>query len=93
MKSEEWIKVLIQSPLGGVVDVATLDELIATGDSYEMYLANCGRVGSDCYKIIVQNEPQLLANIRLGRLKREGVFGDDSETSAARNDEKAAAVE
>jgi hypothetical protein len=69
---EEAVRVGIQDRLGEVVQTVSLDDLVATGDSYQLYLMNEGRVGSSEYELIVQAEGQIAEKIKLGRLKRQG---------------------
>ena len=72
MKNEKTIQVGIRDQLGEIVYVAPLDELISTGDSYQLYLMNGGRIGSTEYELTIEAEGQIPEKIRLGRLKREG---------------------
>jgi hypothetical protein len=73
MKTEQQLKVGIRDRLGDIVATVSLDDLISTGDSYQLYLMNGGRIGSSEYELTVENEEQLAEKIRLGQLKREGV--------------------
>lgn len=68
----ETVRVGIQDRFGEIRDTVSLDDLVATGDSYQLHLMNGGRVGSSEYELIVQAEGQLAEKLRLGRLKREG---------------------
>lgn len=57
--------------LGDIRNTVTLDDLVATGDSYELFLFNAGRLGSTNFELVVQGEEQITEKIRLGRLKRK----------------------
>ena len=70
---EETVRVEIQDRSGNMVRTVSLDDLVATGDSYQLYLMNDGTIGSSEYELLVQGEDQMAEKIRLGRLKREGV--------------------
>jgi len=72
MKNEKTIQVGIRDQLGEIVKTVPLDDLIATGDSYQLYLMNQGRIGSTDYELSIEAEGQIPEKIRLGRLKREG---------------------
>ena len=72
MKAEAAVPVCIQDGFCEVIGTVSLDDLVATGDSYQIYLMNAGRVGSNEYELIVQAEGQLAEKLRLGRLKRRG---------------------
>ena len=69
---QEAIRVGIQDRFGDVIETVSLDDLVATGDSYQIYLMNEGKVGSNQYELIVQGEGQIVKKIKLGQLKREG---------------------
>jgi len=69
---EERVRVGVQDRLGEVIGTVSLDDLVATGDSYQMYLMNGGRIGSSEYELMVQAEGQLAEKVRLGRLRRQG---------------------
>ena len=71
MKNEKTIQVGIRDQLGEIMKIVSLDDLIATGDSYLLYLMNEGRVGSSEYELTVEAEGQIPEKIRLGRLKRQ----------------------
>ena len=73
MKEEETIRVGIQDQFGEIQNTVSLDDLVATGDSYSIYLMNEGRIGSSEYELIVQAEGQIAEKVRLGRLERKGV--------------------
>jgi hypothetical protein len=72
MKEEETVRIGIQDQFGEIRSTVSLDDLVATGDSYQLYLSNEGKIGSSDYELIVQAEGQLAEKIRLGRLKRQG---------------------
>jgi hypothetical protein len=62
--------------LGEIRHTVSLADLVGTGDAYQIYLMNYGRIGSAEYELIVQAEPQLAEKIRLGRLKRKANSSD-----------------
>jgi hypothetical protein len=73
MKKEETVRVGIQDRLGDIRATVSLADLVATGDNYQLYLMNEGKIGSSDYELLVQGEDQMAEKIRLGRLKREEV--------------------
>ena len=70
MNPEKEIKVVV---LGTTVErVVTLDDLISTGDSYQIDLHTYGGLGSHEYNLSVDSEPQIAEKIRLGQIARAG---------------------
>ncbi len=55
---------------GDILRTVSLDDLIATGDGYEIQLRNFGCLGSNDYELVVENEKQIAEKIRLGHLER-----------------------
>ena len=70
MKPEKQVNVVV---LGTAVErVVTLDDLISTGELYQIDLHTYGGIGSHEYNLSVDSEPQIAEKIRLGQLKRAG---------------------
>lgn len=70
MESDKNIQIGLYDKLGDIVKTVSLDELVATGDSYEIHLRNFGSLGSTDYELVVQNEKQIAEKIRLGQYER-----------------------
>jgi hypothetical protein len=74
MNTNKQIEVgLYDRNTGDITQVVSLDDLIATGDSYELSLRNFSNLGSNDYELVVENEPQIAEKVRLGHLARQKI--------------------
>jgi hypothetical protein len=69
MEGDKKITIGLYNDLGDVVQTVSLDDLVATGDWYDIQLRNFGCLGSVEYELVVPNEKQIAEKIRLGQLE------------------------
>ena len=80
MNSSANIEVgLYDRTTGDIIQTVSLDDLIATGDSYEIQLRNFGCLGSNDYELVVENETQIAEKIRLGHLERQAISNNKNQ--------------
>jgi hypothetical protein len=65
MEIGKQMRIGVQDRLGEIVRTVSMDDLVATGDSYQIHLMNYGKVGSTEYELLVQDEEQLEAKVKL----------------------------